>query len=207
MPIYHELKEPTVSRMAIIVTFSIGLTIFVYISIGVFGVLRFGDDTNPDVLLSYPTDCLYAVVGRIFIAFTSTFSYPMLFFTDRLSVQTLVYSVPTLRKYLFEKDNTLKTIPFLILSTILFFCTLVIALIVPDIVTVFGFIGSIGAVTLDFFLPSLLVYKILRLKKKVKMWQWILFGAYIILLQVVTFVMMFGGIGVTIFKIIVGDAE
>jgi len=75
--VYEEIETPTVPRMNIVITQSIGISAAVYQVVGILGYLTFGSSVLPNVILNYASGRL-VLGGRIFLVILQVCSYPLL---------------------------------------------------------------------------------------------------------------------------------
>lgn len=146
-PIYAELKNPSIVRGDIISVTTLIACNTLYMLVGIFGYLQHGQSTHDDFLLNYASSFLFANIGRLSIGINAIFSYPLNFFTVRLAIQTLFFGgVP------------LSTFWYYAFTVIMFILTLIGALFIPGISTAFGICGALGACSLMFVFPGLILF-------------------------------------------------
>lgn len=144
--ILKELKEPTHRRMEFATTISVITYGFIYMSMGIFGYLSFYGETKDNILLNFSsTKVDYPVlIGRIGISLTIIFSFPMILFACRRSLDSL-----------FFRDKEFSQFRHSSWAIILCGTCYLIGNLVPEVSTVFGLIGASGSMQVMFILPSL----------------------------------------------------
>jgi len=169
LPVYGELKERTASYMRNVVWGGTALSFALYATVGLFGYLSFGEDVKGNVLLNYDSGNAFALIGRIMICCAIMFGYPMSSWVIRNSFEQIYF-------YLKEKYNPYNQIEddsgkplrkvthlqnfieiFVILSI-----SVLLAIVIPNITTIFGVVGSTGSVTINFIVPGVMYLKICK---------------------------------------------
>lgn len=175
-----------------------GLTVsfcgLIYISVGVFGYIQFGSETDGVILDNYDSDDQLVNVARVLMAIHVALAYPVLFFPAQFSIVQLVLhgqlmSVEELEttrqtsdedddincsllKHEAEEIETEETSSLLesvespsiehkrrvqiVTSVAVGSVTAALAIIVPQVEIVFGFVGALVATTQVFLLPAAL---------------------------------------------------
>jgi len=190
VPIFGELKRPSMLKADIIIGSSLTLCTVLYVLVGVFGYLTFGALTADDILLSYNHSDPLANLGRLAIGLTATFSFPITNFTCRLTIRSL-----------FFKNKPFSDAQHYIVSTLFFIFCLLVALFVPGVGIAFGICGSLGATMLMFGFPALMMLKFGRKSPRFK-YVWIPLSVFFMLLSIV---MSVCGFSVTMIKIFVPE--
>ena len=76
MPTYYELKNPSLVKMLVIIFSSLFIALFFYTIIGIFGFLRFGIYTAPNILDSFEDSDVLALIARFLMGVCVILSYP-----------------------------------------------------------------------------------------------------------------------------------
>merc|ERR1712146_515211 len=143
----HEMRPGTVRRVGRAAGMAMTFATIIYSSAGIAGMISFGGDTNSDILVNFdPTNHVYMIIAYLGVAFTITFSFPVMLFPMRDAVlQVLkigtVYSATTLQRV--AVAGTIAA------------SSLLIGLFVQQIATVFALTGGICGSSLAFSFPGL----------------------------------------------------
>ncbi len=141
--IYAELKNRTQARMKAVIFPSMILCLGTYALASFAGYLTFRADTEDDVLNSYGKRDAAAIVGRLAMAFTIAFSYPLVCFAWRRNVCN-VFLTKTRDTY---PRHFIVTVAALVGSVI-------IAIIANKISIVLGFSGSVAGTCVVYIFPA-----------------------------------------------------
>lgn len=90
-PVVSEMKGRTPSRLRTVFVAAIGLSLILYLLVGLEGYRTYGDDTKGNLLLNYPKN-LQVSIMRFLIAIVVTLTYPMQLDPGRRSMLSLIYS-------------------------------------------------------------------------------------------------------------------
>lgn len=196
--IVDELKNPTPRRIACVSYSATLVCVILYLVVGVFGYLKFGDETRTNILLNYqdglsPTETILFATGKVGMAMSMMVSYPLLLFPCRLCLHTLIQQAPgmvqhamrstcgcALPKYLQNLEVSGQV--WFYGETISIIClTYLVSILVPNIVKVFGLTGALTGSFVVFIMPGAFALKLLpgRLcsTTKLPMWGLCIFGA------------------------------
>lgn len=150
-PTYKELREPTEKRMTQVGAFSCLACYCVYMLSGLFGYFCFNEDTEGDLVKSYANkDSTKLIVNHeiveVFlfgIGMALTLAFPVLSFELRHCLDTLMFG----HKPFSMARHTALNVAIVGIS-------LIIALAVPGVTTVFGFTGSTTSCMVVFIMPA-----------------------------------------------------
>jgi amino acid permease len=149
---YSEMKEGerTPRRFTIILLFTMVFMGVAYIVMGLSELMEFGSAVTGNVLNSYDGGAPIAAMMIVAVLVKVTLSYPLLLFPTREALLHLVgvhdvKSSPKAKYY---------AATFLIATA-----SFVIGVVLPNVVTLFGLIGSLCVGTFAFILPSLYFWK------------------------------------------------
>jgi len=143
-PVWAELKDPSPENMNFISLVSvIGCAIF-YTILGVFGYLYHYDTTPDNILVAFPDDVLFIGL-KLGYSLVIIFSYPVLNYATRKGIDTL----------LFKQQPPTTIIRYIIESALIIAATYGVAMGVPSIDVVFGYIGSTVGQLVIFINPAL----------------------------------------------------
>jgi len=149
-PIFAELQKPRSQwKLDAIVISSLGLVLVGYLTAGVLGFLLFGSDVMGDILRSFEglqaANAVEAVAGfcaRAAMGIVAVCSFPIVAFVERLTLATLFCRCEKGEQL---GSRRLGTSTHVFLSTFLFVMPLLLAILIPGITWVIGFIGGIFA--------------------------------------------------------------
>lgn len=172
--IYDELERASPRRMGKVTNYAILICFMVYMLMGVFAYLHFGEDTQGNVLQNYfPTRDPMVIMAFAAITFTIVMAFPLLVFPCRYTIEVM----------LFRHSEPSKWRHFMLTSTI---CgaALAISLFVRKIQVVFQLMGGTTSAFVCFILPAafaILLDKQSRLDvcmwERVAMWSLAVGGA------------------------------
>lgn len=150
-PIATELGKP--AAMSSAVKISLVLCAAIYLSIGIFGYLLFGDSIMPDILVNFDKSSgtsaissMLNVVVRLSYAFHLMLVFPLLNFSLRANLDELVFP-----KKPFLATDTKR---FVCLSLVLLAFSYVAAIFIPSIWYIFQFMGTTTGVCIAFIFPG-----------------------------------------------------
>ncbi|KAB1214106.1 putative sodium-coupled neutral amino acid transporter 7 [Morella rubra] len=149
-PIGFELGHP--SEMITAVRISLVLCATIYLAIGLFGYLLFGDSIMADILVNFDRSSGSAIgsllndVVRLSYALHIMLVFPLLNFSLRATIDELLFP----KKPQLALDNT----RFVSLTLVLLAISYLAAIAIPNIWYLFQFLGSTSAVCLAFIFPG-----------------------------------------------------
>ncbi|XP_018821886.1 amino acid transporter AVT6C [Juglans regia] len=149
-PIGFELGKP--SDMIRAVRISLVLCAAIYLAIGLFGYLLFGDSIMPDILVNFDQSSGSAIgsllndIVRLSYALHVMFVFPLLNFSLRANIDEFLFP----KKTLLATDNK----RFVSLTLVLITISYLAAIAIPNIWYFFQFLGSTSAVSLAFIFPG-----------------------------------------------------
>lgn len=150
-PIGFELGKP--SDMIRAVRISLVLCAAIYLAIGLFGYLLFGDSIMPDILVNFDQSSGSAIgsllndIVRLSYALHVMFVFPLLNFSLRANIDEFLFP----KKPLLATDNNKR---FVSLTLVLLAISYLAAIAIPNIWYFFQFLGSTSAVSLAFIFPG-----------------------------------------------------
>jgi len=153
LPIYDELRRPSIKKMRKVAVVSICNVLVLYMLSAIFGYLTFFNLVESELLLTYskaiPTDALI-IVSRVMVIVCVTLSVPLLHYPAR---KTVVLTV-------FKNPHEFNWIRHLIIMTVFIGCTVIFVLYIPNIRDIFGFAGATTSASLLVIFPSLFFLKL-----------------------------------------------
>ncbi|XP_020596780.1 probable sodium-coupled neutral amino acid transporter 6 [Phalaenopsis equestris] len=153
-PIRSELSRVTDMKPAVRV--SLILCTLIYATVGLSGYLLFGDDTMSDVLSNFDKSSASPILDdavRLSYALHLVLVFPLLFYSLRLNIDGLVFRNSQQRPLTADAGR------FLSLTAILLALVYVAAIAIPNVWTVFQFIGSTTAVGISLIFPGAVVLR------------------------------------------------
>ena len=156
-PIYQEVREPTASRMRVVVTSAVGVATVLYLFASYAAYARFGEDIKGDILLNLASiDDTGVRLVRLAFGFSVCLTYPCLHYAARRALDQLLFRRP--RPGSTGRDTAAsRDMPYprqLGLTCLLVGSSLGIALAVDRVEIVFGFTGAVASTMLSYVLPA-----------------------------------------------------
>ena len=144
-------------RWAIVTMISMSTALILSAILGIAGYLGFLEETQGDVLNNFDSDTLEATVARSLLAITMVFTYPMEAFVARHVIMKLLYDGDMDGDDEEESSSLLKSCCSrrILWTWLLFFATLVPALIIDDLGPVLSITGALGGCCLAYIAPGL----------------------------------------------------
>ena len=170
-PIVNELENCTKKRVNIIINSSMSFVFVLYIIMGFAGYFTFGDNCSDMILSDYPTDLNSILIARILLSFCVTFSYPVIFNPCRHCVASLFFCKQNANK------DELETWKFVLMTTIIWILTLIVAMTVESLGLVIAVNGAISTTAMVFVLPGL-YYWFLKDQEQLMKDEWYKFKRY-----------------------------
>lgn len=150
-PMWQALVRPTVSRLNTANVGGITLCCVLYVLVGIAAYLAFGtslkaEDNHGNVFYSFPNDNIFFSIVRLLFGVAIMFHYPLVHFAFRVSIEQLVF--PKSKGYTFSWiRHTLETV-------VVVGVTLVLAILLTNLGSIFGLTGAIAAFPFCFILPG-----------------------------------------------------
>uniref|UniRef100_A0A0R0HL54 Amino acid transporter transmembrane domain-containing protein n=1 Tax=Glycine max TaxID=3847 RepID=A0A0R0HL54_SOYBN len=154
-PIGFELAKA--SQMTTAVRLALLLCAVIYLAIGLFGYMLFGDSTQSDILINFDQNAGSAIgsflnsLVRVSYALHIMLVFPLLNFSLRANIDEVLFP----KKPMLATDNK----RFMILTLVLLVFSYLAAIAIPDIWYFFQFLGSSSAVCLAFIFPGSIVLR------------------------------------------------
>lgn len=149
-PVQMELQNPTPGRVQFACTSAVAVGTVLYIMMGVFGYLNFGDCAASNILKSFtdPRD-IPIQIGRIAFLFVVTLAFPLIVYPLRMNLRTLFFRT-------LKRDNV-----FHVVSTLLVIVSAYgIAISGVSLGLVFGVLGATCGNFLIYTFPGALYVKL-----------------------------------------------
>jgi len=145
IPIYSCMRHRNVRHFSLASGAAIAVCCFTYTGAATFGYLTFGSKVSPDILLNYSASRPSVMVALIAMALKTYTTYPILLFCGREGASSLVTSITG------RPDTLVRRV---VIATIWFVASLVMAIEIPNIGAVINMLGSLAAVFI-FVFPGL----------------------------------------------------
>ncbi|KAL0248331.1 hypothetical protein GEMRC1_003567 [Eukaryota sp. GEM-RC1] len=149
--LYKELSNRSMKRFTKAVVASSTFSLLFYTLIGFVGYYCFRGDTMGNIVNNYAQNDLLAIIARVGVSITVTFSFPMAFFAFRKSMENNIFSKPS---------DSFKRQWFM--STVLVSALVSLAVLEDRIENVVRLSGSSGAMFVVFILPAVFYLKLSR---------------------------------------------
>jgi len=190
--IYVEQETKTVKNMRGVITTSIFVESFLYISIGALGYIQFGSDTDSNITDNYDDDDIPIAIGRGMLVLHFLMAIPFAFVIARTSFTLLVVQ-PLLMKYYVEEEEYEKKekVAHIVTTIALFSLCLILAIAAPGASFFFSIVGSTCGVLLVFVYPAFFAYYLTEIPNAIR---WSFIGCCVVLT-------LFVGIGGTVMTI------
>jgi len=142
-PIWNEMKDSSVWSIKFCINIAITICAVAYLSAAAFGYLRWYDDVAGNVLNNFKGDLLFDII-KIGYSLIICFSYPVVGYPARESLDKLIFRrQPAPRWRIFVVSLVMVAVAF------------GLAVAVPNINTVFGFVGATVGQLIVYILPAL----------------------------------------------------
>ncbi|XP_043707174.1 amino acid transporter AVT6C-like [Telopea speciosissima] len=155
-PIAVELQNP--SKMVSAARISIVLCATIYLTVGFFGYLLFGDSTMPDILSNFdrnsdsPIGSILNDTVRLSYALHLMLVFPLVNFSLRANIHELLFTKS-------PQSTSADTTRFVFLTSFLLVFIYIAAIALPNIWYFFQFMGSTSAVSLALIFPGAIVLR------------------------------------------------
>jgi len=154
------MKDHSVDRFRYVILITYTICFVLYVSCGMFGYAEFRASTEDNILLNYPSDDTASNVARVCVIITALFSYPIMSFVFRLSIDYLLFDLGY--ELVLRRNSPIVLPPYLRLfieSTLSLALAWILSILVPSIGIIFGLIGATGGALIVFVFPTLLEFK------------------------------------------------
>ena len=166
--VFNELRDNSVTRVTTVIGNAIGMALFFYTIVAAFAYHTYGDLVNGNILLSYPSTRLLAVI-RTVIAINVAFTFPLQILPCRSSLWLLIYQFTHRNPHHAgsdtvngddedEEDDTPPKAPWhvhVLLTAVLCVSAFAIAFFVHDLGIVLAIVGATGSTLISYILPGL----------------------------------------------------
>jgi amino acid permease len=152
LPVWSEMSEfPATKGINVAMVSSCTVCLIVYLLCAIFGYLSFYELTSDNILVHYPTAAWYFDVGKIGYALIIMFSYPLLCYPMRVTIDGMVNSL-----YYKEPQRAVSTLRIVVEAVVIFVLAYVIAIVAVGIGIVFGISGATVGNLIVIGLPCIL---------------------------------------------------
>ncbi|KAL0243141.1 hypothetical protein GEMRC1_005702 [Eukaryota sp. GEM-RC1] len=147
--LYKELDRPSVKKFTMVVIMGSTFCLLLFASIGTFGYLSFRNLTEGDLLNNYGQHDNLAFAGKVGLAFTIAFSFPLCMFALRRSVENIFFAET---KEVWKRQ--------FVLATLLTSAAVSVAILEERIEVILRFSGSTAGSMIVYVLPALFYIRI-----------------------------------------------
>lgn len=138
-------------RMWRVVNWALVLCSCLYLPVGILGFFDFGLSTKGDVLNNYPESAMFYDFVRLGFTLAICIHYPIVHFGFRMAILSTWYGSWS------EQENRKR---FMVITVATVICSLLLALALPNLSTVFGLTGALCAFPYCFMFPTLFYLRI-----------------------------------------------
>jgi amino acid permease len=150
--IYREVRPRHIVVLDSIAALDFVFTFIYYVIVGTFGYALFCQNTPGDVLTGFASNDMAADAARIGVMLAYCMVYPMLCFPCRHSLHEIVFPSQHLFSWKHHIGETL----------LIVFGSLILAILIPAIATVYALVGAVTASLLVFLMPGMFYLKLER---------------------------------------------
>ena len=154
--ICNELENNSMFRINKVIIYTITIVFCIYCLVGYFGYFTYGDLADSNILNDYPQNNSI-LISRLGLSFAIAFSYPVLLYSCRNCLGSLVFDEPNCEK--------LSTGKFWILTGCIVAFSFGIAVVAENLGDILGIVGSTGISVIAFILPGLFYWYMDGLEK------------------------------------------
>ncbi|KAG8251761.1 hypothetical protein J6590_072603 [Homalodisca vitripennis] len=151
VPIYSCMDDRRMGSFTVVIVATLALCSSAYTLTGTYGYLTFGSDVSSDILEDYSGASMAVLVGIVAIAVKTVTTYPILLFCGREALTSVWCQFVGDFEPSYPPTERLRRV---VISTLWFATTIVLAVISPGIGIVIDALGSLAAVFI-FILPGL----------------------------------------------------
>ena len=180
VPLYYELHKRSVSRYTVVILVTSFLVFICYVLAAVFGLMTFGVDVDPDILLEYSSKDILMTIARAAISVSVIGSYPIFTFLGRGAVDDTLIQISEKLNRSLERNSEFRRVLVLL---VWHFLALGVALLTSSLGTVLQLVGSIASLFMLFF-PGYMLWR----ESRGGNWGYRVTGAVFMFLGLFTFV-------------------
>jgi len=161
VPIFVELKRPNALNGYRFIDWAMAISSIIYISIGLFGYLQFGSETQGNILDNYPkTDLVIIMIAAMLVVVVV--SYPLANFPIKISIDYMLFSHEYHNPAKANRNH--QNHRMWIYSSLLFLAAASMGAFLDDVGAIFSITGATTTVLLTIIIPPSIYLK-LRFKK------------------------------------------
>jgi len=157
--IFYELEDRSIAKMTSAVSRATGLCMSVYITMGLAGVCRFASRTAPSVIGNLEQEFLAGNTGVVMayclLVFAVSMSFPLNVFPIKLTFEQLFIHAGIQNIFVASR----------LVAVFVVLLSLVCAIAIPNVSTIFDLIGTTVGSLICFVLPAAIYLKILSLSR------------------------------------------
>lgn len=163
VPVYACMKERSIVQFMKASVLALVILYFLYNLVGAYGYSTFGANVGPDIMSLYDAQDPIVVIGIIALVVKFITTYPPLMFCGRGALDGLYGEIRGLTSE--ELKTNCKT-RRVIITTIWFFTTVILAVFAPDISITLQLLGSMASINVFVFPGMCLISLTSRLRKR-----------------------------------------
>ncbi|KAG9508800.1 putative sodium-coupled neutral amino acid transporter 7 [Fragariocoptes setiger] len=162
IPVYACLRQRNMANFMKATILGLVILFFLYNVVGAYGYLTFGSNVNPDITLLYDGTDPVVVIGIIALVIKIITTYPPLLFCGRGALDGLYAEFRQMSPNKFAETETKRRV---IITSIWFILTVVLALYAPNISITIQLLGSLASVNVFVFPGMCLISLTKRLRR------------------------------------------
>jgi len=149
LPLYAELRQPTIKRMRFVI-YSFGFAcFFLYATVALFGYLLFGGASSGNILDNFGNDDIVISIGRVALAATILLKLPLCSLPFRIVLNDMLFrGKRTIPRWLVFFEN----------AALLVTCG-TLAVLLKNLNTALGILGGTTGVVISYILPGSIYLK------------------------------------------------
>ncbi|XP_046636826.1 putative sodium-coupled neutral amino acid transporter 7 isoform X2 [Daphnia pulicaria] len=149
VPIYSCMKERTVKRFSVCMSSAIFICFIAYTVAATFGYLTFGSNVPSDILQAYDASQPHVLIAIVALAAKSCATYPILAFCGREALMSVAHDCGSASSVVTGQHR--EKWGRILIAITWFTCSLMLAVLIPDIGQVIQILGSLAAVFIFVF--------------------------------------------------------
>lgn len=158
VPVYACMKQRSIGHFMKASIFGLVILFFLYNLVGAYGYLTFGEQVGADIMSLYDAKDPVVVIGIVALVIKFITTYPPLMFCGRGALDGLYGEIRHLSSDEFKRGEKSRRI---IISTVWFHSTVLLAIFAPDISVTLQLLGSMASINV-FVFPGLCLVSLTR---------------------------------------------
>lgn len=191
VPVYACMRQRNMASFMKASMFGLVILFFLYNMVGSYGYLTFGSNVDPDITSLYDGTDPIVVIGLVALVIKIVTTYPPLMLCGRGAIDGLYVAY---RKLTPEEYSATECTRRVVITTVWFFTTVILALYAPNISMTLQLLGSLASINV-FVFPGLCLISLTNKLRQAKLAAiglylfaatLILFGLFIFVLEIVS---------------------